>query len=71
MADKLRTAGARLTTAIIDGEVEPALHDYQREHDLGLMVMGAYGHTRIRELLLGSTTTAMIRRADVPLLVVR
>ncbi|NNC22895.1 universal stress protein [Salinisphaera sp. USBA-960] len=70
-AEKLRTAGAQLTTAIIDGDVEPALHDYQRQHDLDLMVMGAYGHTRIRELLLGSTTTDMIRRADVPLLIVR
>ncbi|MGN8160750.1 universal stress protein [Salinisphaera sp. RV14] len=70
-AEKLRAAGAQLTTAIIDGDVEPALHDYQRKHDLDLMVMGAYGHTRIRELLLGSTTTDMIRRADVPLLIVR
>lgn len=70
-AEKLSAAGARLTTAIIDGEVEPALHDYQHEHNLDLMIMGAYGHTRIRELLVGSTTTAMIRRADVPLLIVR
>lgn len=70
-AEKLRAAGAQLTTAIVDGDVEPAIHDYQREHDLDLMVMGAYGHTRIRELLLGSTTTDMIRRADVPLLIVR
>ncbi len=69
--NKLRAAGAELTTAIIDGDVEPALHDYQRQHELDLMVMGAYGHTRFRELLLGSTTTDMIRRADVPLLIVR
>ncbi|HET7313038.1 universal stress protein [Salinisphaera sp.] len=70
-AETLRAAGARLTPAIVDGDVEPALHAYQREHDLDLMVMGAYGHTRIRELLLGSTTTDMVRRADVPLLIVR
>lgn len=67
-AEKLQKAAAQLTTATIEGEVEPALHAYQREHDLELMIMGAYGHTRIRELLLGSTTTDMIRRADVPLL---
>lgn len=70
-AETLRAAGARLTTAVIEGDVEPALHDYQRKHGLDLMVMGAYGHTRIRQLLVGSTTTDMIRRAEVPLLIVR
>lgn len=70
-ADKLRSAGASLHTAIIDDEVEPALHAYQHEHGLDLMIMGAFGHTRIRKMLLGSTTMDMIRRADVPLLIVR
>lgn len=70
-AERLRGAGTRLTTANIEGHVEPALHDYQRKHALDLIIMGAYGHSRIRELLLGSTTTDMIRRADVPLLIVR
>lgn len=70
-AETLRAAGATLTTAVLDGDVEPALHDYQRQHELDLMVMGAYGHTRIRQLLVGSTTTDMIRRAEVPLLIVR
>ncbi|KEZ76049.1 universal stress protein [Salinisphaera hydrothermalis] len=70
-AETLRAAGATLTTAVLEGDVEPALHDYQRQHGLDLMVMGAYGHTRIRQLLVGSTTTDMIRRAEVPLLIVR
>lgn len=70
-ADRLRAAGVSLHTACVDGEVEPALHAYQREHDLELMVMGAFGHSRMREMLLGSTTMTMIRRADVPLLIVR
>jgi nucleotide-binding universal stress UspA family protein len=33
--------------------------------------MGAYGHSRIRQLLIGSTTTAMIRHSTVPLLLLR
>lgn len=70
-AQTLRDAGANLTVAVLEGEVEPALHDYQREHEIDLMAMGAYGHTRIRQLLVGSTTTEMIRRAEVPLLIVR
>jgi nucleotide-binding universal stress UspA family protein len=33
--------------------------------------MGAYGHSRIRQLLIGSTTTAMLRKSEVPVLLLR
>jgi nucleotide-binding universal stress UspA family protein len=36
-----------------------------------LIVMGAYGHTRIRELILGSTTSQVLRKTTVPVLLVR
>lgn len=36
-----------------------------------LIVMGAYGHTRIRELILGSTTAHVMRKAQVPVLLAR
>jgi nucleotide-binding universal stress UspA family protein len=36
-----------------------------------LIVMGAYGHTRIRELILGSTTSQVLRESHVPVLLVR
>lgn len=36
-----------------------------------LIVMGAYGHTRIRELILGSTTSHVMRKSGVPVLLVR
>lgn len=70
-AATLRAVCAQVTVAVIEGEVEAALHDYQRAHDIDLMVMGAYGHTRIRQWLVGSTTTDMIRRAEVPVLITR
>jgi nucleotide-binding universal stress UspA family protein len=34
-------------------------------------VMGAYGHSRIRQLLVGSTTTSMLRTTTSPLLLLR
>ena len=37
----------------------------------GLLVMGAYGHSRIRSLIIGSTTTAMVRAVKVPVLLYR
>lgn len=36
-----------------------------------LIVMGAYGHTRIRELILGSTTARVLHKAAVPVLLAR
>jgi nucleotide-binding universal stress UspA family protein len=33
--------------------------------------MGAYGHSRIRSLVIGSTTTAIVRRCKIPVLMFR
>jgi nucleotide-binding universal stress UspA family protein len=46
------------------------LHECNEAH-ADLIVMGAYGHTRIRELILGSTTSHIIRKAPVPVLLAR
>ncbi|MBO1518662.1 universal stress protein [Oceanisphaera pacifica] len=56
---------------IVTGPVEQALTHYQEQENIDLMVMGAYGHSRIRQLILGSTTAAMIRNAKLPLLILR
>ncbi len=39
--------------------------------NIHLLVMGAYGHSRIRQLMVGSTTTAMVRTSHVPVLMFR
>ncbi|MCP1367757.1 universal stress protein, partial [Halomonas sp. BBD48] len=67
----LEQAGVEAHGEIRAGEVESTLHAYQREHDIDLLVMGAYGHSRIRHLLVGSTTTDMLRSAEIPLLLLR
>lgn len=36
-----------------------------------LLVMGAFGHSRLRQLLRGSTTTRLLRLSEVPVLVLR
>ena len=69
--DTLVSAGFDVHIALRSGEVEPALHAYQAEHQIGLLVMGAYGHSRIRQFLVGSTTTRMIRSTTTPLLLLR
>lgn len=68
---RLAEAGFATVTALQTGEVEATLCGYRREHDIGLIVMGAYGHSVIRRLLVGSTTTSVIRNAQVPVLLLR
>ena len=42
--------------------------DRARDWAADLIVMGAYGHSRLREFVLGGTTREMLRSASVPLL---
>lgn len=67
----LLSAGFAVQAEIRQGEVESALHAYQAEHGIDLLVMGAYGHSRIRQFLVGSTTTTMLRTTTMPVLLLR
>ncbi|CAM3934412.1 universal stress protein [Rheinheimera salexigens] len=67
----LRSAGFDTTISIVGGEPEEVLHQYQQQHNIDLLVMGAYGHSRIRQFIVGSTTTAMISKAKCSLLILR
>ncbi|EIW88852.1 UspA-related nucleotide-binding protein [Alishewanella agri BL06] len=67
----LRNAGFETKVAIVGGEPEEVLHQYQQQHNIDLLVMGAYGHSRIRQFIVGSTTTAMISKAKCSLLILR
>ena len=41
------------------------------DNDIDLLVMGAYGHSRIRQFLVGSNTAKMVRMSDIPILLLR
>ncbi|HQS99958.1 MAG: universal stress protein UspA [Hydrogenophilales bacterium 16-64-46] len=67
----LEGRGFAVTTQVLAGTVEEALCAYRTAHAIDLIVMGAYGHSRIREFLVGSTTARLIRQAKIPLLLLR
>ncbi|PVY77494.1 nucleotide-binding universal stress UspA family protein [Tamilnaduibacter salinus] len=67
----LTANGCEVHTAIRAGDVEKTLHAYQDEHEIDLMVMGAYGHSKIRRFLVGSTTTSMLTNTRTPLVILR
>ncbi len=70
-ADRLRSAGLEVVTDFVAGEREVALERRLVEGGFELLVMGAYGHGRLRRLIIGSTTTAMMRACKSPVLLFR
>ncbi len=52
------------------GDPVPAIVETAQE-DFDLVVMGAYGHSRLRELFLGSTTAGVLARVTLPVLLYR
>ena len=70
-ADSLRTAGYVVETIIQAGQPEAVICNKIKTGDIDLLLMGAYGHSRIRNLIIGSTTTSMIRSCKIPVLLFR
>ncbi|MCH9672160.1 MAG: universal stress protein [Gammaproteobacteria bacterium] len=64
----LRDAGYRVETRIQDGQAETVIAQKVETEGFDLLVMGAYGHSRIRQFIIGSTTTEMIRSCKIPVL---
>ena len=67
----LETAGIAVETDIVAGQPETALAELVEEAPFDMVVMGAYGHSRIRSMIIGSTTTEMIRSCKVPIVLTR
>lgn len=56
---------------LLQGNVMASLVAFQQDHSTELQVMGAYGHSRIREFIVGSNTTKMLTASSVPVLILR
>lgn len=67
----LRKAGYDVDAGFASGEPEDVIKDRIEADNIDLLVMGAYGHSRIRNLIIGSTTTEMVRSCHVPVMMFR
>ncbi|MBN2283670.1 MAG: universal stress protein [Deltaproteobacteria bacterium] len=59
------------TVTIRDGKEEQEIISFTETPGVDMLIMGAYGHSRIRELILGSTTSYVIRNSTIPVLLIR
>ncbi|WP_439123729.1 universal stress protein [Marivita sp.] len=67
----LKAGGFDAATVTESGEPEKVLAQITSTGDHELLVMGAYGHSRVRSFIIGSTTTEMLRSCKVPVLIMR
>lgn len=68
---RLQEAGFAPVERYIGGSPEAVIPASVKEFGIDLLVMGAYGHSRIRNLIVGSTTTQVLRTSLVPVLLLR
>lgn len=68
---RLREAGYSITDALQASDPDHIIPAAVEEGSFDLLVMGAYGHSRIRTLMIGSTTTALLRATSISMLVMR
>lgn len=63
--------GIRVTAAHIpSGDVSPGdvLLNYAADNSVDLLVIGGYGHSRVRELVMGGVTRTILQRMTIPVL---
>lgn len=66
---RLKQAGIKSKKALLESrDVSSALIYYQNEHDIGMLMTGAFGDSRLRELLKGSDTKQLLGSTKTPYL---
>lgn len=70
LAPHLARHGIKVTVNLAEtgsGDVADVIKARAAELGAGLIVAGAYRHSRLRELLLGGVTQSLLKDCDVPL----
>lgn len=69
--ERLNSAGFQVGTQRLEGEPADSLIAFSEQAGPDMLVMGAYGHSRIRQWVVGSTTTAILRQTRIPAFILR
>jgi nucleotide-binding universal stress UspA family protein len=68
---QLESAGFETRGEIVPGDPETVIARAVQTNDIGLLIMGAYSHSPLRSLVMGSRTTDLPRSASIPMLLLR
>ena len=71
LVDYLDRHNINTAVALVQAQRRPigrALQDHALEIEAGLLVMGAFGHSRMRDFVMGGATTGILRDLKLPIL---
>lgn len=69
---KLKQAGhAVMAYNETSGHIEDVISSYIETNEIDLLLMGAYSHSRVRTMILGSTTAKLAKSCHVPVMLFR
>ena len=67
----LKLAGYDPILRIVPGNPENVIVSCVEKENIDFLIAGAHGHSRIRDLILGSTTVHLLQRCKIPILMLR
>ena len=71
LAASLRRGGVEAEAVVLYGKGAPVaktLQDGAREHGCGLIAMGGYGHSRVRDFVMGGATEGVLKTLSLPVM---
>ncbi|MDZ4744124.1 MAG: universal stress protein [Verrucomicrobiota bacterium] len=60
--------GIKTECKLLTGNPEEKILDFAHDSEVDIIIMGAYGHNRIREFIIGSVTSSILFRSTIPVL---
>lgn len=69
--ETLAPATVQASSVFLEGSAEESVPKYVEAEGIGMVVMGAYGHSPLRRFIVGSTTTSIMLHCHLPLLLFR
>lgn len=67
----LKAGGHDAGIQLLPGQPEEIIFEAVERQGIDALVMGAYGHSRVRSLIIGSTTAEMVRSCKIPVIMFR
>ena len=68
---RLKSSNLNVHTENLAGDPKIVLANFVRENGFNLLMMGAYGHSKMRSYIVGSTTTRLVNTIRLPVFLLR
>ncbi|QOR67226.1 universal stress protein [Cytobacillus suaedae] len=69
--DKVKKENIDYELKVLQGEPGPAIVDYVNKHEFDVVIVGSRGLNALQEMVLGSVSHKIAKRANCPVLIVK